>query len=233
MQKLTTGRMTTKELAEWFGYSYGTFRRKKSQLMPLLSQYCTYELYHGYIEINEVDIEVYRGDLSKDVEEYKQQVEKAPLNSISNIAKQAQKKPQYNHLTKRQLERLMTKAGIIGFGVTADENSKGIHGSRSYLWSIKTNDPDHPYRNLTAEEQQIFNEYTMAIFKERPEVAQKMALLLDEFRHSDMTKEEFINHEDRLNFEGTFQDVIFKFREDTGLILVRATEHEFEEKSAF
>ena len=67
----------------------------------------------------------------------------------------------------------------------------------------------------------------------KPEVAQKMALLLDEFRHSDMTKEEFINHKDRLNFEGTFQDVIFKFREDTGLMLVRATEHEFEEKGAF
>lgn len=42
-------------------------------------------LYHGYIEISEV----YRGDLSKEVEEYKQQVEKAPLNSISNIAKQS------------------------------------------------------------------------------------------------------------------------------------------------
>ena len=29
MQKLTTGKMTTKELAEWFGYSYSTFRKKK------------------------------------------------------------------------------------------------------------------------------------------------------------------------------------------------------------
>lgn len=82
---------------------------------------------------------------------------------------------------------------------------------------------------LSLEEQQIFNEYTLAIFKERPEVAQRMALLLDEFRHSDMTKEEFNNHEDRLNFEGTFKDIIFKFREDTGFMLVRATEHELEE----
>lgn len=87
-----------------------------------------------------------------------------------------------------------------------------IHGSRSYLWSIKTDNPEQPYRNLTTEEQQVFNEYTI-------KKDQKMALLLDEFRHSDMTKEEFINHEDRLSFEGTFKDVIFRFREDTGLML--------------
>lgn len=46
-----------------------------------------------------------------------------------------------------------------------------------------------------------------------------------------MTKEEYLNHEARLAFDGTFQDVIFKFREETSLVIVRAADYDLDEES--
>lgn len=127
----------------------------------------------------------------------------------------------------------MSKAGSIGFGETKEENSQGIYGARRYQWSIKLDkivEGGKPYRNLTEEEQRIFNEYTVAVFGEKPEVIQSLKLLDDEFKTTNMTKEEYLNHEARLAFDGTFQDVIFRFKEETGLMIVRATEHDVLER---
>ena len=46
-----------------------------------------------------------------------------------------------------------------------------------------------------------------------------------------MTKKEYLNHKARLKFEEAFQEVIFKFREETGLMIVRATDHDLDEES--
>lgn len=48
-----------------------------------------------------------------------------------------------------------------------------------------------------------------------------------------MTKKEYLNHKARLKFEEAFQEVIFKFREETGLMIVRATDHDLDEESIF
>mgnify|MGYP003416547890 FL=1 len=37
--KLKIGKMSTKELAEWFGVSYGTFRNKKQEKLKELEQF--------------------------------------------------------------------------------------------------------------------------------------------------------------------------------------------------
>lgn len=126
----------------------------------------------------------------------------------------------------------MTKAGVTGYGITKERDSRGIYGTRNYQWSIKLDKvkPDQkPYRDLTEEEQLIFNKYTSVIFGERPDVVQNLKLLDEEFKTTDMTKEEYLKHEARLAFDGTFMDVIFAFREETGLMIVRATDHNIKE----
>ena len=127
----------------------------------------------------------------------------------------------------------MSKAGNIGFGETKEEDSRGIYGTRRYQWSIKLDKPaanGKPYRDLTAEEQQIFNKYTTAVFGKNPEVIQNLKLLEDRFRKTEITKEESLKHEARLAFNGTFQDVIFKFNAETDLMIVQATDHNLDEE---
>lgn len=238
MKQLIMGKISSRELADWFGYSYSTYRKKKLILMERLLQYCDFEEIFGGIIVKEIYIEEYVGDLELDIQEYLNQVRKYPLNSISNIAEEIKEFPRYSNLSKSQRERRMSQAGKLGFGETKEEDSRGIYGTRRYQWSIKLDKPaanGKPYRDLTAEEQQIFNEYTTAVFGERPEVIQNLKLLDDKFKNTDMTKEEYLNHEARLAFDGTFQDVIFKFREETGLMIVRATDHDLDEdfSSAF
>lgn len=230
MKQLRLGKIPSQELATWFGYAYSTYRKKKPQLLECLRQYCDYDEYYGGVIIKEIFYNEYEGDLlSEDIQEYYNQVKRYPLNSISNIAEEIAELPRYEKLSNSQRERRMTKAGKAGFGVTKEDGSRGVYGTRRYQWSIKLDkaaEDGKPYRDLTAEEQRIFDDYTVAVFGERPEVIQQLKLLDEEFKTTEMTKEEYLNHEARLAFDGTFQDVIFKFRAETGLMIVRATEHE-------
>lgn len=231
MSKLKIGKMTSKELATWFGYAYSTYRKKKTNLIEQLPQYCDFEEVYGGIIVKEIYIEEYINDFEKDIEIYHEQVKKYPLNSISNIVREISELPRYKHLSDSQKKRRMTKAGVVGYGATKEKNSRGIYGTRNYQWSIKLDKVkpgQKPYRDLTEEEQLIFNKYTSVIFGERPDVVQNLRLLDEEFKTTDMTKEEYLKHEARLAFDGTFMDVIFAFREETGLMIVRATDHDEE-----
>ena len=41
MKQLQLGKITSRELADWFGYTYNFFKsKKKSQVMPFLKDYC-------------------------------------------------------------------------------------------------------------------------------------------------------------------------------------------------
>lgn len=120
----------------------------------------------------------------------------------------------------------MRKAGVTGFGITAEELSKGLYGSRNYLWAIKLTEGPKPYRYMTLAETERFRGYIKEIFESKVEVVEKMALLDKEFAVTNMTKEEYLNHKDRIAFKETFSSVLYKFKQETGLILVRATEHE-------
>lgn len=235
--ELKLGKMTSQELAAWFGYSYNTFRsKKKPELMKHLPQYCDYEEIYGGIIVKEIYIGEYISDFKKDIEAYHEQVKKYPLNSISNIVEEIGELPRYKNLSDSQKKRRMTKAGVIGYGITKAQNSSGIYGTRNYQWSIKLDKVEpgqKPYRDLTQEEQSIFNKYTSAIFGKKPDVVQNLKLLDEEFKTTNMTKEDYLKHDARLAFDGTFMDVIFAFREETGLMIVRATSHEEETGQAY
>lgn len=227
MKKLQLGKISTKELADWFGYSYNTFRSKKKPiLLNYLKDYCDFEVFRGYVLIKEIYIDEYEGDLTQDVQAYLEEVKKYPLNSIT-------KNPQYAHLSESQREKRMRKAGVTGFGITAEELSKGLYGSREYTWAVKLIEGSKPYRYMTISEQEKFRNYIKEIFNSKTDVIEKMALLDKEFETTNMTKDQYLNHKDRITFKETFSSVLYKFKQETGLILVRATQHEIEAGHAF
>lgn len=57
--ELKLGKMTTKELATWFGVSYDTFRHRKKEKIKELSFYCSYELVYGGVEIIDIYVSEY------------------------------------------------------------------------------------------------------------------------------------------------------------------------------
>lgn len=229
MKKLQLGKINSHELADWFGYGYNYFKsKKKNQVMPFLKDYCDYEVVHGGVIVKEIYIDEYEGDLSQDVRVYLEEVKRHPLNSISNIANSICGNPQYSHLSESQRKRRMSEAGKKGFGITADELSRGIFGNRKYCWAIKLQHETKPYRYLTIEEQTLFRQYISDIFGKNPKILEDMAILEKEFETSKMTKEEYLKHNARLAFKEGFSSVLYNFKQTTGLTLVRATRHEIE-----
>lgn len=57
--ELKIGKNTTKELAQWFGISYDTFRHKKADKLKELLNYCQYEIVYGGVIISKIYIAEY------------------------------------------------------------------------------------------------------------------------------------------------------------------------------
>lgn len=57
--ELQVGKMSTKELAIWFGIAYSTYRKKATQLLEELNFYCHYTKIRGAIIIDEIYIPEY------------------------------------------------------------------------------------------------------------------------------------------------------------------------------
>jgi len=56
---LIEGKMSTKELAQWFGIGYGSFRNKKKEKLAELLDYCQYEPVYGGVIISKIYVYEY------------------------------------------------------------------------------------------------------------------------------------------------------------------------------
>lgn len=232
MKELHLGIMSIAELAEWFGVKSNSFSHNKLKKFKELEDFCQFEdLGRRGVNITEIFIPIY-SKLSKDVEVYKKMIEKQPnkLASIAAITKELKNTKEYNSLSEKAIEYRMTKAGKVGFGITKEEGSKGIYGSREYVWAIKLSGPIY-YRYLTDEEQKIFDELTVNLYSSNPEKVQKAALLDESLKKGEMTVEEWAEKKDDLGVN-VFSEVLYSFREKTGFTIVRATRHQVENNLA-
>lgn len=232
MKELQLGIMGVAELAEWFGISRKSLSTAKVRKLKELEDFCQFEdLGRRGVNITEIFIPIY-SKLSKDVEVYKKMIEKQPnkLASIAAITKELKNTKEYNSLSEKAIEYRMTKAGKVGFGITKEEGSKGIYGSREYVWAIKLSGPIY-YRYLTDEEQKIFDELTVNLYSSNPEKVQKAALLDESLKKGEMTVEEWAEKKDDLGVN-VFSEVLYSFREKTGFTIVRATRHQVENNLA-
>lgn len=57
--ELQVGKMSTKELATWFGIAYSTYRKKATQLLEELNFYCNYTKIRGAIIIDKIYVSEY------------------------------------------------------------------------------------------------------------------------------------------------------------------------------
>lgn len=241
--KLELGKMSSKDLAEWFGYSYSTYRKKSEQLLEELNFFCDYEKVYGGVIIKEVYLSTYTKNLtSKDSEIYLNLV-KETKNYLCSIAGMARKLSilypnEWGKISDSAARNRLRKAGIALFGETnlptyreQEEKYSGPYGYKEYCWAIKVSDLNE-YRFLTEEEDKIFNILLESYNVTKKDIALKEEYDKDKlqaFKENKITKEEYIL---AMEHSELFPNLLSKFKEKTGLTLVRSTYHEVLE-SAF
>ena len=233
--KLKTGKMTSKELAQWFGVSYGHYRNVTKKFLKALELYCDFEPVYGGIIISKVHIEVYdKGMVEHDKELYLKEIEycienQDGLSTISGMARKYVAQGVYE--SEGTARRRLTAAGETLFGKTSMILSFGEKGERSYIWAIKLGDMNR-YRLMTEEERKLFNEIISDTYASQPEKIKQAKILENRLRKKEIDVDEYFNTIDLLALD-TFKDCIFAFRDRTGYLIVRCTEHELRESMEF
>lgn len=227
MKELKVGRMTVLELAEWFGVQRGTVSKNKQKYLEKLKDYCSFDdLGKKGIDIKEIYFPVRMKNVSiRDLKLYKELVESQPeqITSVAAMVEELKEKG----MKDSTLTYRLSKAGEIGFGKTKEKDSEGLYGERNYVWAIKLKGKVH-YRRLNAEEDAIFNELISAVYASNPQKVKDAVLLEEDFKNSDMSKEEYFRRKELLGLN-VFSGVLSKFKERTGLTLAKATKHELKE----
>lgn len=230
MLELRLGKLTTKELADWFGISYGTFRNNKTKKFEDLKNYCEFDEVYGGIIIKEIYFSRYDKGYSKDDEVYLREVKASNehISTISGIARKLKTEDKdYKDLSESQIKRRMTKAGVRTFGVTSNFIEKGRYGTREYVWAIKEDD-FNKYRHLTKEEDEIFSKLILDFYtnKDNIDLIKKSFLLDLKFEEDDsLSKQEYLNINKQCGYD-FYQIVIRNFYTSTGKHLVKGTYHE-------
>lgn len=85
--ELHLGKMTTKEIAEWFNLSYGGFRNHKTERLEELKTFADFDEIYGGVYIKTIYTPIYNKKESKIREVYKKGFEelRSPIDTVSNI----------------------------------------------------------------------------------------------------------------------------------------------------
>lgn len=237
--KLKLGKMTTAELAAWMGLKPGSFRHNTEKRYKLLEQYCDYEKFRGYIEIKEIYVAEFQGDLeSKDIKTYLKEVSTASnnLSSISGIARKLQlEEKEYKDIQFNTIRNRLSKAGKKAFGKTNNMMSpslySGPYGSREYVWGVKVSDYNE-YRYMTPEEEEYFDMLLESYYKMPAEKIKAQASLDEALKKREIQIDEYFNYKEALGLD-KFKEIIEIMYLKKNVIIVHCTRHDIKEKSVF
>lgn len=226
--QLQLGKMSTQDLIAWFGVSQGRFRNASSKFYEKLKDFCDYERVYGGIIVKEI----YYDTFDKKMREKNNNISIKEVarcqkyqNGLSTISGMARRFTHEKYFTSEGTAmRRLTETLLPLFGVAIESFSQGTIGRRNYIWAIKLDDFNH-YRLLTEEENGRFNKIIASCYMDQPEKIRQEMLLRDALRDKEITSDEYFEQLDRLGLD-TFKDCIFKFRDETGFMIVRCTQYE-------
>lgn len=216
--------MTTRELADWFGISYGSFRNKANEYLDKLNHFASFSKIYGGVQIEEIYVKEYDKNLFKSIDEIFIQEIADSNTKLATISGLSRKYRTQLNLKDSAARKQFTKSRDKLFGTIKEDqdySTGGIMGNRSYRWVIKLDDFNN-YRELNQEENELFNALITQTYSGiEPERIKAAAVLEKRFKESDMTKEEYFELKEvyGLNF---FYEVIEKFKTFTGYQIVCA-----------
>lgn len=233
---LKEGKMTSRELAEWFGVTYNTYKNDIPRKLKILEDYCSFEKVYGGVIISDIYVEEFSGLTIDDellMKELENNYNKTGewVYSISGIAKkflqiypEVYTKSNGNIIGLRGLEKRLSKARerCIPY-IKDDDSNTGAYGNSKRVWAIKLGELNE-YRYLTKAEEEIFDriigEYYVT--KDGIEAIKEKELLREAFLKGEITDDMY---KEELKGKGDFFfHVLIPFREKTGMIITKASE---------
>lgn len=236
IMQLKTGFISTKELAQWMNMSYSGFRKNSDKKLNILKSYCDYEKVHGGVNIKEIYINTYSGDLTTtDISNYLEEI-KSKTNGLSSITGMTKKfletKEEYKDMKFDTVRYRLTKAGNIAFGKNSVNSvlnpAPGVYGTRAMVWAIKEEGYNN-YRYMTTEEAEDFDKIIGELYADNAKKVKQAALLEKEFLESDMEKEEYKKLKEELKLD-VFSLCLIAFKEKHKVSIVRCSEHDLRKK---
>ena len=159
--QLHLGKMTNKELAEWFGVQVNTFSQHKRKKLEELKNYADFNSIRGGVEILSIKKDTYNRKDNKIREIYQQGFEevRGPIDTVSNINNQIFEK--YN----KQLPTLSSAESGYHYAIEVRNERYGVPfknngsiGNCYYVWcKLETNEDSSElkYTPFNEEEQKI------------------------------------------------------------------------------
>lgn len=230
--QLKLGLMKNTELAAWFNITPKTYENARKNYLTKLETFAKFTVVRGGVMIDKIIIDTYIKNIDDDVKLYLQEVKNAEDNitSLTGISEVLCNQEEFSHVSVETMRGRMRRAGEKAFGITVEPESRGLYGSREYVWAIKLYDRPNHYRNFTEQEKKEFDALTEGFYSTSAERIQKEALLERAYREDNsMTKEEYFKKKEELGLD-TFSEVIWQFKIRTGLQIVHATAHEIDQE---
>lgn len=228
--QLKTGKMTTQELANWFGVSKKTFTNSAQKYLEKLSDYAEFNRVYGGVNITLVHFDTYvKGYNQMDDTYFNQEIsrcvkEQNGLASISGIANKAKRDvPEYKDYAEVSIRYKMSKAATRNYGPCGDLMG-GINGTREREWAIKLDDYNN-YRALTEEEYALFVEITKDFQSKYPEKSIEKEKLEIRLKEKEIDVDEYFKLVDVCELD-IFPQIMWEFTAQTGYKIVLATEYQ-------
>ena len=236
--QLKIGKMSSRELADWFCVSYNSYKNDIPKYLDLLESYCKYEKVYGGVMIEEIYIEEYDKSLNVlDQSLYVAEIERCVeeqegLSTYSGMARKFKKEGLIpDNKTDKTYARRYAKVGNRMFGEFTGISSTGCLGTREYVWAVKISNYNQ-YRLMTPEEEARFDDIITTCYSTSADKIKKKELLEEALYQGEIEVDEYFETQERLGLR-MFKDCIFKFKEETGLMVVRCQKHELLGESAF
>ena len=190
--KLKLGKMSSKEIAEWFGISYGRYRNSKKDKLEELKDYADYEEVYGGVNIKNIKEEEYskEGKRSKEIvfNAFDEEWNESGLDTCSNVA--------FKIYNKHKNELTIAEGTTYNYTIAARNElygkpfqSNGKLGYCHYIW-VKATDMQDGTKLL-----ELFNEEEEKIKKDLMNKyfstdAEKEVMVAEMVERGELSKEE-------------------------------------------
>lgn len=234
MSVLRIGKMTSKELAAWFGITYNSYKNQISKRLKMLEDYCTFEKVFGGVVISEIYIETFSG-LTVDDELFMKEIEdnynknQEWVYSVAGIARKFEQtyaeiySVNGKTIDVRNINRRLAKARKRCLPLLSKKypDIVGAYGNSKKVWAIKEGELNE-YRSLTTAEQTIFDDLIRQYYNTNQgiEEIKEAELTKAAFKSGEITLEELgdeVFAEGKGNF---FFEVLCEFTRQTEKTIV-------------
>ena len=227
--ELKLGKMSTKELAEWFGISYGSFRTLKNKKLEELKNYADFKEVYGGVEIICIRKLTYNKKDNQIRQIYEQGFEelRQPIDTVSNINNQIYEKYHDKLPTLSSAEsgyHYAIEVRNANYGIPFKSNGK--RGNCYYLWcKVEQKGNELYFIQFNEEEEKIKQELLKKHFGTKVE---KDLLIAEMVACGEISKEDAFDimmEYRNLNAQG-FMGFLKALEAEIGAKVVKATKFE-------